>query len=851
MKKIVSVFILLIGFTVTYAQPLTGVYTINGALPPSATNFISFTSAITSLNTNGAGATGATFQVDAGQVFTELPPAIAASGTAAGPIVFQKNGTGANPLVLGTSGVGTTDACISLRGCRFVIFDGIDVADNPANNTNNARMEFGYKIVNSSSTVGASHNVIKNCRIELDRAYTASLGIIQSSSTTAPSGGAVNAASLAGANHNNRYENVRILNCYRGVLLKGRNTMPDSNNVITSANGDTTIVGGSSADDIGNGAIETYGINLINQKNVEVSKCIVRNVTCTGTPGVVGLRLQNHVAGSFGSSAFIGNRIYGIRNVVGMLATGMGVALNDSVQADITNNLVYDIQTGYTGFFDSPHPTLTGIQITGKGSTVCQYNTVAINDFGLNAISSAFADTMALCLLQNNIFANFTGSQSPGPAKHFAITAGHLDSFSSNNIYWADHDNGFLGLHYINQTFSDVTGLWKWESSISQATPSNPLDEGSSFTNPNFISTGVPDFAGPTPAALSGVPVVGVSHDINGNLRDVQRPTIGAIETTELLADSTAPIISNVQIVNGPSPKVTVEVYDNALPSSGVVRLWCRLVGGSMVLPIDADSTPLAGLNGSYSWDTSLLYLPAGNYEFYITARDNVGPGKNIGLSPVPTLSFNGFSASDPPNYLNNPDLSANYWNFTSSYIPPPCDSPISLLVSNITDEGADINWNAVNGSVGYEYVLNQNSLAPGTAGIPISGNAYQATGLLANVTYHFHVRSNCNLGSYSAWSSVPFMTLDPTRVSNLKNDDLQILTAYPNPVIDKMYVLLNQKPAHGAQLQIADETGRIVSEIKVSSKSVTIDFSGLSRGMYFLRYRDNGVNSVLKVYRF
>ncbi|MBU6341380.1 MAG: hypothetical protein KGS48_07800, partial [Bacteroidetes bacterium] len=105
---------------------LTGTKTIPGT-------YATLTAAITDLNTQGVGAGGVTFNIAAG--YTETLSGrldITATGTAANPIIFQKNGAGANPVLTSYTGIATAtsaamDGMIALIGSDYVTFNGIDL----------------------------------------------------------------------------------------------------------------------------------------------------------------------------------------------------------------------------------------------------------------------------------------------------------------------------------------------------------------------------------------------------------------------------------------------------------------------------------------------------------------------------------------------------------------------------------------------------------------------------------------------------------------------------------------------------------------------------------------------------
>ena len=115
------------------------------------------------------------------------------------------------------------------------------------------------------------------------------------------------------------------------------------------------------------------------------------------------------------------------------------------------------------------------------------------------------------------------------------------------------------------------------------------------------------------------------------------------------------------------------------------------------------------------------------------------------------------------------------YMNFSPWYISlddisidvtPACQVPFGFAVSNLSSTGADISWSATGGN--YEYVLDTNASDPATAGTPIAGETYNASGLTGQTDYYLHLRTDCGGGTYSAWVTYMFTT-SPTN-DNLCN---------------------------------------------------------------------------------
>ncbi len=116
-------------------------------------DFASFEEAILALNSGIIPEGGVTFNVLAGQIFTDSLSAITAIGDEASPIIFQKSGEGSNPLIDYNYLEGSV---IEFNGAQYITFDSIDVTDTNADEINYDRAYYIY----------ASNNItIQNCNI--------------------------------------------------------------------------------------------------------------------------------------------------------------------------------------------------------------------------------------------------------------------------------------------------------------------------------------------------------------------------------------------------------------------------------------------------------------------------------------------------------------------------------------------------------------------------------------------------------------------------------------------------------------------------------------------------------------
>lgn len=498
--------------------PLSGTYTINKDLPSSATNFTDFTDAITQLNAVGI-SSSVTFNVNAGQVFNNILPVITTTGTNSKSIIFQKYGIGSNPIIR-TGGFNTsTDAAIALSGCDYITFDGIDIGLIQSGAL--APVEFGYYIINASNTNGAMFNIIKNSKIVLNRSNVSSSGIYQNV-VFIPSAN-------SGANHNNTFSNVVIENAYYGIYLAGESSFPDSNCVIGATSGSKTIIGAEISNDIGNDLLMSCGIRAKSQKNIKISDCIIRNITGTSlSVSVYGIFLEE----VSGKTSVYNNTIHSISNSATALGTinGLVAGIRSDVLTSnsdsIYNNIIYGLNTNQSIASVSDVSSIVHVAgiITGytNGNTKVFHNSIRLETsdkinsacFLNTGITNNTSDIL------NNIFANFTPSQS-GVCSHYAIvrqgSQGAFSSINNNDYYIQNSTGGYIGYYTSNRIL-----LSDWQSATAQ-------DANSIIANPEFM---MPTLLACRSSLLNnaGTPLHSITKDYEGDSRSLTTPDIGADE---------------------------------------------------------------------------------------------------------------------------------------------------------------------------------------------------------------------------------------------------------------------------------------------------------------------------------
>lgn len=622
--------------------PLNGVYTIDNTQVTSPTipvpgNFNSFTDAITYLNLHGISG-AVTFNVVAGQTFTESNRVVTATGTVAMPIIFQRNGVGANPVVMPTAGTGTLDIGLGITGGDYITFNGINVQENPTNTTTAMQLEYGYMVRNASATDGAQFNTITNCKVTMVRTNTASRGIMQTASTI---GGGFTPSALTGSNASNTYTNDTVNNAYAGMYILGNTTFPDASVTVAG-----NVIGAATANDIGFGTVQSWGIRATNQNNIVINGNLVRNVTANTT--VDGIFAET----CLGTFSVSNNYVMAIRNgsaTSTLVASGIRSSFNTVAGAHsmrIYNNMVSNVTSGYTGAATATR-VIRGININTNGSIASTYNihfnSVAIDGSSSpNCSSTAFeiaTTTGPIANVRSNIFANFTGAQT-GLAQHLtwmSPTAGSVGNTGSvsnyNDLYIADATNGFVG----RGGATTYATLAAWQAATLQ-------DANSVSADPNFlnISTNLHTYSVNVNGLADMTGITWITTDIDNATRNAPHD-IGADEFT--------PPTIDMGVVNMQTPLTT-----GCYTASEAVMVRIQNYAS---LPIDFsvnNTTVTVNITGAI---TQTLIVTLTNNS--LNAGNPLAPGGqldipmgSINMTTAGTYTFNSFTtvAGDgaPPN---------------------------------------------------------------------------------------------------------------------------------------------------------------------------------------------------------
>ncbi len=438
-------------------------FTIDKTRETSGSNFKSFKDAINALNTNVSGLCNRDkpliFNVMAGQVFTETGLKMTASGTALMPIIFRKNGSGANPVIRPKPIDSYTQDGFTISGSDYLTIDGIDIDGR----TDSAWYAYsGYRVETSGSTNGAQNNTIKNCTITLDsRAKLAynSTGILQTTGNNS-------VTSSEGANSRNRFLNVNIYNCYKGIVIKSRSNYPDS--LIEIGSTDPRVyseIGTPLGNDIENTAIYTEGVSALSIHHLNSSMPLI-------------------ITSASGDTRIYNNKVITKRGHTALF-------LSTEIFSPITNSSL----EVFNNFFSMPRSknrliasnyeiSAVKVRISNTQGALKFYNNSIYIDESFSSISVPYTaclifEANSKTTFLNNIFANVTLPTTSKP--QFCVVGRLIEGATSNyNAYWRAYPLVKIGGQQSGTFFPNLTD---W-----QTAELTPQDTNSIETNPLFLS---------------------------------------------------------------------------------------------------------------------------------------------------------------------------------------------------------------------------------------------------------------------------------------------------------------------------------------------------------------------------
>ncbi len=178
------------------------------------------------------------------------------------------------------------------------------------------------------------------------------------------------------------------------------------------------------------------------------------------------------------------------------------------------------------------------------------------------------------------------------------------------------------------------------------------------------------------------------------------------------------------------------------------------------------------------------------------------------------------------------------------------CDVPTGTAATNIKRRRATLTWSAVASAVSYTVQFRVAGTTTWTSEGNTTETSITASSLSNNVTYEWHVRSNCN-GDASAFSPICSFTAGNSNSSSCAGERVALaeVRAYPNPADASVRIEVLLGGDAPVSLQVADAFGRLVMERELGDGAfVDLDVSDLDAGIYLVRATNGLTEDVIRL---
>ncbi len=725
MKKITIVVVLMF-FAGIYSRPVLGQLSDTLIIGPVLSDdFASFSDAVAALNSQGISG-NVVFQVRPG-TYTERISInqITGAGPAASVVFQPLNGDSTSVrLQFPSSSSSANNYVIQLNGADYITFDKLTIKRTDT-------LKY-CKVIDFYGS--ARKNTFSNCIIE---------GNANSGNTQMNS--AVICTNNSGFKAYTIFQNNIVKNGSYGLCFSG----------ISSAAPDSTIL-------IRNNKFVNQslkGIQLVYHRFAYVDG----NEVTTNTTNIYysGMYFQN----SDDTMRILNNKI--------ILSMGDGLSINSCNESTLANALIANNFISIGG-----NSNAHGIYIVNSKNLYILHNSINIHN--TQAIQGACVhingSNTANLFIKNNVFKN--GLPGQGYIYYVAGTA-------STPIAQADYNALFInsGTFIAYWKTAGVTTLTNWRSLTS-------LDSNSFIANPGFISdtdlhAGSNLINGAGTATLT--PFV-IKHDIDGDLRNMVAPDIGA---DEFDIDDLGVCLIDLPASGGYCVDSTFNVKIfiknfGPYPFNGAIPLYYQIDAMTVVNDTLSGVTIAAGDSVAFIFSNSETISASVNYKFLagtdLGADNDHSNDTTSRIVEVTTLPVAGFT------YLVN-DLDINF--------------------TNTSTNASTYNWNFDDGNF---------------SGDTNPVHTYAGDG---SYTVTLHANNACGMDSFSE---------NITVVGIYELSDKYGFRFYPNPVTEQMKIILENNSINVRSVCIYSGTGNLIRKIGFEDqKNISIDMSILPEAIYFI----------------
>ena len=574
------------------------------------------------------------------------------------------------------------------------------------------------------------------------------------------------------------------------------------------------------------------------------------------TGSLVNITENTIIKATFAPLTFTVNAIAGIGGTIapnGITSYNYGVSQDYVINAEVgytisgvlVNNVPVTVPVGSTTFTHTFSNIIANNTISAT-FTINTYTITATTDAN-GTINPAGASTI-------NYGSNQVYTIVPNAGYHIldvvvdGISMGPISTYTFANV---------MENHTIAATFAINT--YTITAAINGAGTITP----DGITTVNYGATQAYTIAAATGSILMDVIVDGISMgpiatytftDIDAN-HSIQAITNTATFTVTVNQPANGAIAPGTQVVNyGATPTFTVT------PNVGYMISTITVNGAPAALTANAAGVATVTFSPIAANGTITATMAAKTFTVTATAGANgtitpsgvatINYGANSAIytfTPaagyeVATVTVNGISLGALPSYQFSNVMANQTIDVTFQIIN--CETPINTYVTNITQTGATLNWNAT-GAASYDVQYKSVDAANYTLVANITNNYVDITGLTAATQYIWQVKANCTTTNPSYWSAQKsFITL-PTAPDGINDQNLATVQVYSN---NNNVFIINNDGVTIQNASIYDMYGKLIYSSNVISNPTVIALD-VATGIYIVRLATEKGDATYKVH--
>lgn len=381
---------------------------------------------------------------------------------------------------------------------------------------------------------------------------------------------------------------------------------------------------------------------------------------------------------------------------------------------------------------------------------------------------------------------------------------------------------------YYEVNFSSYQGAGNYIALMAPATQS-----ANAFYVDDVLLEEIPTCPKPLSLALTEVPTgVQLSWYERGNAAQWQikygEPGFNPDSTTGTMVSVT----TNPYTITNLTPGVSYDFYVRSACSDTNHSVWSN-VAALFVCPMP---TALAAQPTANS--ALLTWTGTGNFEVaYKVSTDSVW-SDSVTVS-TPSYSLTGLTAATAYDWRVRKVCDVNDYSdwvtgtFTTLNEVVTCPMPANFAVVIIDSTSVNLSWNQEAGTA-TEWTLNYKRADESAwTAVTVTANPYTLSGLTPQTAYQAKIRANCSADSQSDFTDIITFTT-PVGISNYELS--RNVTVYPNPVNSTLNVLNRNLNIAVKDAGVYDIYGKKIIDFSMENSHTTINVSGLSAGVYFVR---------------